>query len=164
MHDFEKTRRETALNNLETFMIDAQQKFESNEYVASATPQQAESILKACSEISEWLYEDGLSATAEVYEEKLSELENLTNDVYERVFEHKERPDVLKGMISMLNGSTTFLSNMRNLSLSSEIFTQVEIETLEKIINETQVNNFIFIIVLNKHSRYVQSYTFTGIL
>ncbi|XP_060818511.1 hypoxia up-regulated protein 1 isoform X2 [Bombus pascuorum] len=138
VYDFEKTKRETALNNLETFIIDAQQKLESEEYAAAATSQEAENILKACSEISEWLYEDGFSVTAEIYEEKLSQLQKLTNDVYERVYEHRERPEVLKGMASMLNGSTTFLNNMRNLSLSSEIFTQVEIETLEKVINETQ--------------------------
>ncbi|KAK1119070.1 hypothetical protein K0M31_013577 [Melipona bicolor] len=138
VHDFEKVKRETALNNLETFIIDAQQKLESEEYAAAATSQEAENILKACSEISEWLYEDGFSVTAEVYEEKLSQLQKLTNDVYERVFEHRERPEVLKGMTSMLNASTTFLNNMRNLSLSSEIFTQVEVEMLEKVINETQ--------------------------
>ncbi|XP_043518742.1 hypoxia up-regulated protein 1 isoform X1 [Frieseomelitta varia] len=138
VYDFEKVKRETALNNLETFIIDAQQKLESEEYAAAATSQEAENILKACSEISEWLYEDGFSVTAEVYEEKLSQLQKLTNDVYERVFEHRERPEVLKGMTSMLNASTTFLNNMRNLSLSSEIFTQVEIEMLEKVINETQ--------------------------
>lgn len=138
VYDFEKTKRETALNNLETFIIDAQQKLESEEYATVATSQEAESILKACSEISEWLYEDGFSVTAEIYEEKLSYLQKLTNDVYERVYEHRERPEALKGMISMLNASTTFLNNMRNLSLSSEIFTQIEIETLEKVINETQ--------------------------
>ncbi|OAD60624.1 Hypoxia up-regulated protein 1 [Eufriesea mexicana] len=138
VHDFEKTVRETALNNLETFIIDAQQKLELEEYAAAATSQEAEKILKACSEISEWLYEDGFSVTVDVYEEKLSQLQKLTNDVYERVYEHKERADVLKGMTSMLNASTKFLNNMRNLSLSSEIFTQIEIETLEKVINETQ--------------------------
>ncbi|XP_017791456.1 PREDICTED: hypoxia up-regulated protein 1 isoform X2 [Habropoda laboriosa] len=139
--DFEKAKRETALNNLETFIIDAQQKLESEEYAVAATSQEAENILKACSEVSEWLYEDGFSATAEVYEEKLSDLRKLTNDVYERVYEHRERKEVLKGMASMLNASTTFLNNMRNLSSkfnSSEIFTQVEIDTLEKFINETQ--------------------------
>lgn len=141
VYDFEKTKRETALNNLETFIIDAQQKLESEEYAVAATSQEAESILKACSEISEWLYEDGFTASAEVYEEKLAELQKLTNDVYERVYEHRERVEVMKGMTSMLNASRTFLNNMRNLSLTSEIFTLVEIDTLDKVINETQVSN-----------------------
>ncbi|XP_033207076.1 hypoxia up-regulated protein 1 isoform X2 [Belonocnema kinseyi] len=136
--DRERTRRETVLNNLESFVIDAQQKLDSKEYKKASTPEEAEKILKASIEVSEWLYEDGFEAPAEVFEEKLASLKALTNDLYERVFEHKERPEVLKGMKSMLNGSRTFLGNMRNLNTSSEIFTSVEIETLEKTIKETE--------------------------
>lgn len=138
VHDSEKTRRETALNNLESYVIDAQQKFNSKEFSDAATDKEIEEIRKACAEISEWLYEDGFTATAEVYEEKLMELQKLTNDVYERVSEYRDRPEVLNGMVSLLKGSRLFLENMRNLSLTSEIITSVEIETLEKAINETQ--------------------------
>lgn len=138
VHDFEKARRETALNNLESYVIDAQQKLDSEEYSAAATDKEAKEIREACTEISEWLYEDGFTATAEVYEEKLMKLQKLTNDVYERVSEYRDRPEVLKGMVSLLNGSRTFLLNMRNLSLTTEIITPVEVETLEKAINETQ--------------------------
>ncbi|XP_018305361.1 hypoxia up-regulated protein 1 isoform X1 [Mycetomoellerius zeteki] len=138
VHDSEKTRRETALNNLESYVIDAQQKFNSKEFSDAATDKEIEEIRKACAEISEWLYEDGFTATAEVYEEKLMELQKLTNDVYERVSEYRDRPEVLNGMVSLLKGSRLFLENMRNLSLTSEIITSIEIETLEKAINETQ--------------------------
>ncbi|KAL0131958.1 hypothetical protein PUN28_000019 [Cardiocondyla obscurior] len=138
LHDSEKARRETALNNLESYVIDAQQKFDSEEFSNAATDKEIEDIRKACAEISEWLYEDGFTATAEVYEEKLIELQKLTDDVYERVFEYRDRPEVLNGMTSLLNGSKLFLENMRNLSLTSEVITPIEIETLEKVINETQ--------------------------
>ncbi|XP_024943905.1 hypoxia up-regulated protein 1 isoform X2 [Cephus cinctus] len=138
LYDLERTRRESAFNNLESFVIDAQQKLGIDEYIAATTPEESEKILKACSEISEWLYEDGFELTADVYEEKLAELRKLTNDLFERVFEHRERPEALKGMTSMINGSTTFLKNMRNLTIASEIFTPVEMETLERVINETQ--------------------------
>ncbi|EGI71083.1 PREDICTED: hypoxia up-regulated protein 1 isoform X2 [Acromyrmex echinatior] len=138
VHDSEKARRETALNNLESYVIDAQQKFDSKEFSDAATDKEIEEIRKACAEISEWLYEDGFTATAEVYEEKLMELQKLTNDVYERVSEYRDRPEVLNGMVSLLKGSRLFLENMRNLSLTSEVITSVEIETLEKAINETQ--------------------------
>lgn len=139
MYDSEKVRRETALNNLESYVIDAQQKLDSEEYSVAATDKEVEEIQKACAEISEWLYEDGFTATAEIYEEKLMNLQKLTNDVYERVSEHRDRPEVLKGMISLLNGSKTFLENMRNLSLTTEIITPIEVETLERAINDTQV-------------------------
>ncbi|KYM79045.1 Hypoxia up-regulated protein 1 [Atta colombica] len=138
VHDSEKARRETALNNLESYVIDAQQKFDSKEFSDAATDKEIEEVRKACAEISEWLYEDGFTATAEVYEEKLMELQKLTNDVYERVSEYRDRPEVLNGMVSLLKGSRLFLENMRNLSLTSEVITSVEIETLEKAINETQ--------------------------
>ncbi|XP_011176023.1 hypoxia up-regulated protein 1 isoform X2 [Solenopsis invicta] len=138
VHDSEKTRRETALNNLESYVIDAQQNFDSNEFSDAATEKEIEDIRKACADISEWLYEDGFTATAEVYEEKLMELKKLTNDVYERVFEFRDRPEVLNGMVTLLQGSKLFLENMRNLSLTTEVITPVEVETLEKVLNETQ--------------------------
>ncbi|XP_020290286.1 hypoxia up-regulated protein 1 isoform X2 [Pseudomyrmex gracilis] len=138
VHDREKARRENALNNLESYVIDAQQKLDSEEYLAAATDEEAEQIRKACTEISDWLYEDGFGATAEIYEEKLTDLQKLTNDVYERVSEHRDRPEVLKGIVALLNGSRLFLENMRNLSVTTEIITSVEVETLEKAINETE--------------------------
>ncbi|XP_015511527.1 hypoxia up-regulated protein 1 isoform X1 [Neodiprion lecontei] len=137
-HDLERTRRERALNSLEAFVIDAQQKLQLPEYSEATTPEESEKILAACSTISDWLYEDGYDADADTYEQKLAELKGLTNDLYARVFEHKERPEALKGMVSMIHGSTTFLEKVANVTSSSEIFTQVELETLQKTINETQ--------------------------
>lgn len=141
VHDSEKVRRETALNNLESYVIDAQQKLDSEEYAVAATEKETEEIRKACAEISDWLYEDGFAATAEVYEEKLSELQKLTNDVYERVIEHRDRPEVLKAVLLLLDNSQLFLNSMRNLSVTADVITPVEVETLEKAINETQVYN-----------------------
>lgn len=138
----ERTRRETALNNLESFVIDAQQKITSDEYIAAMSDDQAEKIAKLCNEIVEWLYEEGFDATAETYEEKLTSVKKLTDGLYERVFEHRERPDALKGMLSMINGSALFLKNMKNITEAEEIFTKIEMETLERVINETQVISF----------------------
>lgn len=137
--DQQKARRENAMNSLEAFVIDAQQKLESDEYKAAIIPEDAAKIKKTMTEVSDWLYDDGFDASSEVYEEKLTDLKKLTGELYERVYEHRERPEALKGMVSMLNGSKTFLENMKNLNVSSEIFTQIEIETLEKTINDTQV-------------------------
>lgn len=161
-HDYERVRRESALNSLESFVIDAQQKLETDEYKNALVPADAENIKKACSEVSEWLYEDGFEASADVFEEKLKELQKLTTEVNERVFEHRERPEALKGMLSMINGSKTFLNNMKDLNVSSEIFTQVEIETLEKVIGETEVftikfNTFITVHIYFKHDSIFSS-------
>ncbi|KAK0086459.1 hypothetical protein PV325_003173 [Microctonus aethiopoides] len=138
LRDLERTKRETALNNLESFVIDSQQKLLTEEYQRAAEAKEIDEINDACQKTSDWLYEEGFDATANVYEEKLANLTKLTNDLYERVFEHRERPDVLKGMLSLLNASNVFLNNMKNSNTVDQIFTVVELETLEKTINDTQ--------------------------
>ncbi|KAK9696278.1 Hsp70 protein [Popillia japonica] len=144
LNDIEKeiNRRATALNSLESFVIDLQTKLEEEEYSSACTEEEKTKILAACNEISEWLYEDGIDADANTYESKLSELSTLTRDLHYRVFEHKERPEALSALHSMLNGSKNFLESARNLTKSNnpekDIFTDVEIETLEKIIRETE--------------------------
>nr|XP_022912599.1 hypoxia up-regulated protein 1 [Onthophagus taurus]XP_022912601.1 hypoxia up-regulated protein 1 [Onthophagus taurus] len=144
LNDIEKelTRRATALNNLESFVIDTQNKLYEDEYSQACTEEEKEKILKACSEASDWLYDEGSEADAETYEKKLSELKSLTRDLYIRVFEHKERPEAISALNNMLNGSRNFLDSARNLTKTNnpekDVFTDVEIQTLEKIIVETE--------------------------
>lgn len=139
--DQHKKRRETALNALESFVIDAQVKLDEDEYASCATPEEAQSIRKSCSEISDWLYEDGSDADAETYEKKLEEIRSVANQVYARHWEHKERPEALKALKEMISGAEGFLDKARNFTKESntekDVFTQVEIETLERVIKET---------------------------
>lgn len=93
-------------------------------------------------QIGDWLYEDGSDAKAEVYEEKLSELRTLTKPLYRRVKEHQERPEALAALANLLNASHNFLSNARNrtgMPEGEEIFTAVELDTLEKAILDVEV-------------------------
>lgn len=63
-------------------------------------------------------------------------------DLEFRVREAKERPEALAALDSMLNHSTFFLASVKNLSsleVEDKMFTAVEIETLEKLINDTEV-------------------------
>uniref|UniRef100_A0A182N4Y7 Hypoxia up-regulated protein 1 n=1 Tax=Anopheles dirus TaxID=7168 RepID=A0A182N4Y7_9DIPT len=139
--DNAKKRRETALNALESFVIDAQVKLDEDEYASCGTPEEIASIRKRCGEISEWLYEDGSDADAETYESKLEELRTVANEVYARHWEHQERPEALNALKQMVNGSEAFLRNARNLTKDTnpekDVFTAVEIETLEKAIRTT---------------------------
>ncbi|XP_053671695.1 hypoxia up-regulated protein 1 [Anopheles nili] len=139
--DKAKKRRETALNALESFVIDAQVKLDEQEYASCGTPEEIASIRARCSEISEWLYEDGSDADAETYETKLEELRAVANEVYARHWEHQERPEALTALKQMINGSEAFLHNARNLTKDvnpeKDVFTPVEIETLEKAIRST---------------------------
>lgn len=138
----ELIRRETALNSLESYVIDVQTKLYEDEYAAAATEEEIEKIKSACSEISDWLYEDGSDADADTYENKLASLTSLTRELYGRVFEHRERPEALNALKSMLNGSRHFLESAKNLTKSvnpdKDVFTDVEIETLQKLIKETE--------------------------
>uniref|UniRef100_A0A182Q0R7 Hypoxia up-regulated protein 1 n=1 Tax=Anopheles farauti TaxID=69004 RepID=A0A182Q0R7_9DIPT len=139
--DNAKKRRETALNALESFVIDAQVKLDEEEYASCGTEEEIASIRKRCGEISEWLYEDGSDADAETYERKLDELRTVANEVYARHWEHQERPEALNALKQMINGSEAFLRNARNLTKDTnpekDVFTAVEIETLEKAIRST---------------------------
>ncbi|XP_062560147.1 hypoxia up-regulated protein 1 [Armigeres subalbatus] len=136
-----KKRRETALNALESFVIDAQVKLDEEEYSSCATSEEADSIRKHCSEISEWLYEDGSDADADTYEKKLDELRTVANEVYARHWEHKERPEALSALKKMIEGADGFLDKARNFTKEGnpekDVFTQVEIDTLERVIKET---------------------------
>ena len=143
LDDVEKllNRKAQALNNLESFVVEVQNKLYENEYVEASTDDEIRQIQAACSEVSDWLYEDGSDADAETYESKLENLHSLTNNLYIRVYEHRERPEALKALSTMLNGSSNFLESAKNLTKSNnpdkDVFTEVEINTLEKIIRET---------------------------
>lgn len=136
-----KVRRETALNNLESFVIDTQEKLSRKEYSKCATNEELEAILKACSEISDWLYEDGADGDAITYEKKYDQIEKLTNPVFSRHWEHTERPDALKALTKQLEEATKFSNTAANLTKATnpdkDVYTEVEIQTLARLIQET---------------------------
>lgn len=139
--DRKRIERETALNNLEAFVVDAQMKIDMEEYAECGTEQQIEEIRKMCSETSEWLYEDGYEAATELFEEKLAQLKDKTNPIFYKHWEHRERPDAVAALRSMLNSSKEFLKMAQNFTKEvnpdKDIFTDVEIGLLQKKIDET---------------------------
>ncbi|XP_053608904.1 hypoxia up-regulated protein 1 [Plodia interpunctella] len=142
MIDRKRTERETALNNLEAFVVDAQMKIDMDEYSECGKPEEIEEIKKLCSEVSEWLYDDGYDAPTEMFEEKLALLKDKTNPIFYKHWEHSERPDAIASMRSMLNNSNEFLKMAKNftkeVNTDKDIFTEVEISVLENKIIETE--------------------------
>lgn len=140
--DKKRIERETALNNLEAFVVDAQLKINMDEYAECGTPEQIEEILKMCAEISEWLYEDGYDAETEMYEEKLNSLKEKTNPIFYKHWEHRERPDAVNAVRNLINSSKEFLKMAQNFTKEAnserDVFTEVEINVLEKKIEETE--------------------------
>ncbi|KAH9636875.1 hypothetical protein HF086_010656 [Spodoptera exigua] len=139
--DRKRIERETALNNLEAFVVDAQMKMDMDEYSECGTSEQIEEIKKLCSETSEWLYEDGYDAATEMFEAKLATLKDKTSPIFYKHWEHRERPDAISALRSMLNSSREFLKMAKNFTKDAnpekDVFTDVEINLLEKKIDET---------------------------
>lgn len=139
LNDIDRKRALTdkARNNLETFVIDMQNKVYADEYEKATTEEERTKITAVCSEISDWLYEDGSHADKEAYDEKFKSLKLLTKDLEDRVREHKDRPDALDALEKMLNISMGFLESSKSMSQDEQVFTEVELSTLEKLVQET---------------------------
>ena len=69
----------------------------------------------------------------------MSDLQKLTHDLYDRVKELEERPRAEDAMRGMLNYTRHFLGSMKNYTGEDLPFTQVEYDTLDKLINTTDV-------------------------
>ncbi|KAK1153467.1 hypoxia up-regulated protein 1-like [Acipenser oxyrinchus oxyrinchus] len=135
--DLAKHEREKILNTLEAFIFETQDKLEQEEFQAVLTGEEKEQILGKLSEASGWLDEDGYSADTKELKEKLSELRKLCKALFFRVEERRKWPDRLAALDSMLNHTAFFLKSARQIAEDEQIFTEVELNTLEKVINET---------------------------
>lgn len=84
--------------------------------------------------------DDGFGAEAEVLDSKFNDLRKIVMPVWERTFEHLERPSKLEALNNVLNNSNSFLERIKNTTLEDTPFTQVEIDTLDKLISEITVS------------------------
>ena len=85
-----------------------------------------------------------------MYKQKLRELKRISRSILKRIAEARARPVAVASLKEVLNMSTFFLQQMKNFSNSSnfskeveQIFTEVEINTLETLSNETRVCTYI---------------------
>ena len=74
-----------------------------------------------------------------MYKDKLKALRRVSRALFKRVSEAEKRPKLLANFASSLNISHDFLARMKNLSSEVQIFTEVEITSLEKLIDEAEV-------------------------
>ena len=73
------------------------------------TEEDKEKISAKLSEASEWMDEEGYSATTKQLREKLSQLRSLCKDMFFRVEERRKWPDRLAALDTLLNTSSFFL-------------------------------------------------------
>ncbi|XP_068096962.1 hypoxia up-regulated protein 1 isoform X2 [Hyperolius riggenbachi] len=137
--DLEKHEHEKAANSLEAFLFETQDKLEQEEFRKVSTKEQREEISSKLKQASNWLEEDGFGATTKELKEKLSELKKACKALFFKVEERRKWPDRLAALDSLLNHSSIFLKSARTIPEDDQIFTDVEMNTLEKLINETLI-------------------------
>lgn len=135
--DLAKQEREKTLNSLEAFVFETQDKLYQEDYQLVVSEEEKEQIASKLREVSEWMDEDGYTATTKQLREKLSQLKILCKDMFFRVEERRKWPDRLAALDSMLNTSSFFLRSAKLIPEDDQIFTEVELNMLEKVINET---------------------------
>nr|XP_008122446.1 PREDICTED: hypoxia up-regulated protein 1 [Anolis carolinensis] len=135
--DLKKQEREKSANSLEAFVFETQDKLYQEEFQFVSTEEEREEITKKLSEVSSWMEEEGYTATTKELKERLSELKKLCRSLFFRVEERRKWPDRLAALESLLNHSSIFLKGARMIPEVDQIFTEVELTTLEKAINET---------------------------
>lgn len=135
--DLAKQERERTLNNLEAFIFETQDKMYQEDYQFVVSEEEQEQITAKLREASEWMDEEGYSATTKELRGKLSELKSMCKDMFFRVDERRKWPERLASLESMLNTSSFFLRSARLIPEDDQIFTDVELNMLEKVINET---------------------------
>lgn len=135
--DLAKQEREKSLNSLEAFIFETQDKLYQEDYQLVVSEEDKEQISAKLSEASEWMDEEGYTATTKQLREKLSQLKSLCKDMFFRVEERRKWPDRLAALDSILNTSSFFLRSAKMIPEDDQIFTEVELNMLEKVINET---------------------------
>lgn len=75
----------------------------------------------------------------QVYKEKLRELRRVSRSLFKRVDEAAKRPKLVNHLLETINASFGFVAKMKNMSEELQIFTDVEIDTLESLANESMV-------------------------
>ncbi|KAM4726979.1 hypoxia up-regulated protein 1 [Anableps anableps] len=137
--DLAKQEREKILNSLEAFIFETQDKLYQEDHQQVVTEEEQEQILTKLKEASDWMDEEGYTATTKQLKEKLSQLKGLCKDVFFRVAERRKWPELLTALDNMLNTSAFFLRGAKLIPEDDQIFTEVELSMLEKVINETTI-------------------------
>ena len=136
--DDDKKENERAKNNLESHIFETQDSMYSEEVMMYSTDEERQTILDALKVAGEWLEEDGYEAETELYYQRLRELKRASRPVFRRLKEARSRPKLITELMGALNRSYGMLLYMQNLT--EEVFTKVEMKTLEDLTFETLVN------------------------
>ena len=118
--------------------METRDKLEQDEYVSATTQDEKTNIQTQLSGASEWLEYESDGAETKLFNDKLADLRALTRDLFDRVREHRERPEILNSLKNFINMSGVFYGSAVNASTDDQVFTEVELQTLKKLIDDTK--------------------------
>ncbi|ATY66138.1 chaperone dnaK [Cordyceps militaris] len=110
--DKARLQREEALNKLEAFTYKIRDLLENDNFIAKSTEKERTTLSEKASEASDWLYEDGTTATKDEFKAKLKSLQDLANPVQTRVQESTARPKAVKQLKDLLSQTDNFLAGI----------------------------------------------------
>lgn len=133
-----KLKRDQSKNALESFIVETRHKLEQQEFAESVTDDERTKIETGLRTSSDWLEYESDGSEAGAFDEQIQKLQMVTKEIFERVREHRERPEALSALRNILNISDMFHTNAINVSEDEQIFSQIELANLRKIIDDTQ--------------------------
>jgi len=135
--DRERVARETALNELQSFVFDLNDKLYQEEYEAASTEEEREKMRTECSAVSDWLDEDVMPDTPlKEFNSRMKVLKDISAGLFARVREHRERPDALGALTKSFANAREFIEKSKNLTGEDGFFKEKELEALEKKADE----------------------------
>ena len=131
-------KRDQSKNTLESFILETRDKLEQQEFSSAVTDDEKSKIETELRTASEWLEYESDGSDASVFDEQIKKLYSLTKDLFGRVREHRERPEALSALRNILNISDMFHANAVNVSEDDQVFSEVELTNLRKLVDDTQ--------------------------
>ncbi|MFH4978884.1 hypothetical protein AB6A40_005593 [Gnathostoma spinigerum] len=138
--DFERAKRirEQSQNELESLIYEVDDKIEQDEYKRYTKEDEMILIKAEVKRIRSWLDDDvGPETETDKFRTNRRKIDDLMKPITLRMREEKGRPKVVAELLSLFNHSELFLALSKNLT-DSGIFTEVEISTLENVLNSTK--------------------------
>lgn len=128
--DAECHRVQETRNNLETYVLDAQEHFaEGGEFYEYMTSDEADNFMNSLLELDDWLADDDFDQTSEVYTTKLDSVKNI-GDIFEvRCREFARREVALTSMKKTLNQVQSWVLE----GSKDEAFSHIEDKTKEEL-------------------------------
>merc|ERR1719403_536978 len=128
--DAECHRVQETWNNLETYVLDAQEHFaEGGEFFEYMTTDEADNFMNSLLELDDWLADDDFDQTSEVYTTKLDSVKNI-GDIFElRCREFARREVALTSMKKTLNQVQSWVLE----GSKDEAFSHIEDKTKEEL-------------------------------